>query len=150
MLDFANICSCSADRYFMRVTKSAAAVLVFPVPAKNIAQIYKKKLLEKLKEKFKSSDNPLARLCEILEKGYSDSPQVPLSINSAFLPKQSHSDRKVLTRAEWLADGYSGDFESNLKSEDTAEFLSRIIGLHLICYYLERAKICCFGSSIKR
>ena len=107
------------------------------------------KLLEKLKEKFKSSDNPLARLCEILEKGYSDSPQVPLSINSAFLPKQSHSDRKVLTRAEWLAEDIPAILNLNLKSEDTAEFLSRIIGLHLICYYLERAKFVALDPRLK-
>lgn len=97
-------------------------------------------LLNAIKVKFQSSSNPLARLCSLVEEGFSDNPVVSLPENGTFLPGNSLQDPNVKIRAEWMAEDILSVLNLNLKNEDSADFLSRIIGLHLICYYLERAK----------
>lgn len=97
-------------------------------------------LQQKLEKKFDSSNSPIARLCTLIEKDTSIDPCVYFQEGSGFLPNDYDKSSVIKRRVNWLCEDLLALLSLRLRTEDIVNPMGKIIGLHLICYQIERAQ----------
>lgn len=108
----------------------------------------KETLYKELQNRFEKPKHPLAQLCVQIEKDYGDQPDVDFSTQS-YLPHAALTNQVIHERADKLCDDLIALLRLELKTEDLVDPLSRIIGMHLICYQIECARNAAVDSRLK-
>ena len=102
---------------------------------------HRNELEDLIKQLYFDTQHPLNRICKVLQGEPTSSHEfneVRLSNQGAFGPEKE--TKGLYRRANLLCDDLIALLKSRLPSEDLFAHLSRIIGLHLLCYFFERAK----------
>ncbi len=100
----------------------------------------REELQQKLEKKFDPSNSPMARLCSLIEKDFSTGPCVNFQEGSGFLPSDYNQSSVIKHRVEWLCKDLLALLSLRLRTEDIVNPMGKIIGLHLLCYQIERAQ----------
>lgn len=88
--------------------------------------------------RFKGCRHTMAKVCKCLEGNWAS--KAIIQASGAYLPKDCIDDKKTKLRANRLCDDLISLLELNLTTEDMVDPMSRIIGIHLACYQIERAQ----------
>lgn len=108
----------------------------------------KETLYKELQNRFEKPKHPLAQLCVQIEKDYGDQPNVSF-LTQSYLPQAALTHPVILERADKLCDDLIALLRLELKTEDLIDPLSRVIGMHLICYQIECARHAAVDSRLK-
>lgn len=108
----------------------------------------KNTLYNELQNRFEDPKHPFAQLCVQIEKEYGDQPNVTFPTQS-YLPESVLTNPIIQERANKLCDDLVALLRLELKTEDLVDPLSRIIGMHLICYQIECARHAAVDSRLR-
>lgn len=89
-------------------------------------------------QRFKGCKHTMAKVCKYLEGSWAA--KVKLQASGAYLPEDCISDSTTRPRANRLCDDLIALLSLNITTEDIIDPMSRIIGMHLACYQIERAQ----------
>lgn len=107
------------------------------------------KLMNQLENRFGEATHPMAMLCEKIEEGFESQLSVAFKGGAGYLPKYCSANATIKRRAALLCGDLSALLDLRLRTEDLIDSMSRILGMHLVCYQLECAGICASDSRLK-
>ncbi len=107
------------------------------------------KLKNQLEARFGEATHPMAKLCEKIEEGFENQLGVAFKGGASYLPQYCASNGTIKRRADMLCGDLTALLDLRLRTEDLIDSMSRILGMHLICYQLECAGICALDSRLK-
>ena len=106
-------------------------------------------LTYQLSKRFGEAQHPLAKLSEIIEEGFENHLMVVFKAGASYLPKYCADNDIIKRRADWLCNDLSSLLDLQLQTEDLIDSMARILGLHLICYQIECARISASDSRLR-